>query len=91
MQFIGVLRAMGRFLDLHQQALMRAAMLGRPRVPLLFQQPLFAGEVQAREFDQPIQTFTYFVPAFSMDQGQAQFIQRIQQHAMLVIHRLYAG
>ena len=37
MQFVGVLRAVGRFLDLHQQALMRVAMLGRPGKPLLFQ------------------------------------------------------
>lgn len=91
MHIVRVLRAVGRFLDLHQQPLMCAAMFSRPGIPLLLQQPLFAGEVQAREFNQPVKALTHFLPAASMHQGEAQFIQRVQQHAVLIVHGLDAG
>lgn len=58
-----VLNAMGRMQHLRQQALMLGAVFGCAGKTGLLHEPLFAGEMHSREFDQPVQQLAHLFAA----------------------------
>ncbi len=91
MHFIAMLRTVGNFFDLAEEALVSLAVLAGARKAVLLEQTLFAGEMEAGELDEPVEAVDEFIPAASLDQREPNVVHRIHQDAVLVIHRLYAN
>lgn len=75
---------------LHQKALMRGAMRGQTGKALLLQEALLALEVLAREVNQLLQPGAGLCVSAAVHERQAQFVHRIHQDAMLIVHGFYA-
>ena len=83
-----VLNAMGRMEHLRQQALVLGAMFGRAGKTGLFHEPLFAGEMHSREFDQPVQQLAHLFAATPTHNRQPQLVHGIHMDAVLIVHSL---
>jgi hypothetical protein len=81
-----MLQAMSRLKHLRQHPPVFGAMLLEAGKGRLFHQLLFTPEVHAGELDQAVQMLADFFTSAAMDQRQAQFVDRIHEDAVLVVH-----
>lgn len=69
-----------------EQFVVRGAVFGEAFVVNALKQLLFAGEVHAHEFNHLIEFFGDLIAALTTGEGDLEFVDGVQQNAVLVVH-----